>query len=149
MCCADREQAASLPKHYARNHMQPILNHIASVVRPALRKYLEAESALTHAIESTDAVLSSTARQDVMLAARQAADVLHHLADFALKEPSPSLAFAKIEDVRSAVAARCVSFGRPRLLPTLHCCGMLPTRSSTTAQTGRVLRSWFRLMSCP
>jgi hypothetical protein len=93
--------------------MQPILDHIASVVRPALRKCLEAEKALTDAIESTDAGLSSTARQDVMLAARQAADVLHHLADFALKEPSPSLAFAKIEDVRSAVAARCVFLRTP------------------------------------
>jgi hypothetical protein len=34
-------------------------------------------------------------------------DVLHHLSDFVLKEPSPTLRFAKIEDVRNAVA-RCV-----------------------------------------
>ena|SRR5258708_1750517 len=43
-----------------------------------------------------------------MLAARQAADVLHHLSDVVLKEPSPSLTFAKIEDVRRAVGAKCV-----------------------------------------
>ena len=59
--------------------MQPILDHIAGVVRPALRKYLAAEKALTVALESKDAGAVSTARQDVMLAARQAADVLHHL----------------------------------------------------------------------
>jgi hypothetical protein len=35
-------------------------------------------------------------------------DVLHHLSDFVLKEPSPTLRFAKIEDVRNAVEARCV-----------------------------------------
>jgi hypothetical protein len=44
----------------------------------------------------------------VTLAARQAADVLHHLSDFVLNEPSPTLAFAKLEDVRSAVDAKCV-----------------------------------------
>jgi hypothetical protein len=88
--------------------MQPILDHIAGVVRPALRKYLAAEKALTVALESKDAGAVSTARQDVMLAARQAADVLHHLSDFVLKEPSPALTFTKIEDVRSAVEAKCV-----------------------------------------
>jgi hypothetical protein len=88
--------------------MQPILDHIAGVVRPALRKYLAAEKALTEALESKDVGAVATARQDVMLAARQAADVLHHLSDFVLKEPSPALAFAKIEDVRSAVDAKCV-----------------------------------------
>src|SRR5260370_6290839 len=88
--------------------MQPILDHIAGVVRPALRKYLAAEKALTDALESKDAGGADTARQDVMLAARQAADVLHHLSDFVLKEPSPALAFTKIEDIRSAVDAKCV-----------------------------------------
>jgi hypothetical protein len=88
--------------------MQPILDHIAGVVRPALHKYLAAEKALTVALESKDAGAVSTARQDVMLAARQAADALHHLSDFVLKEPSPALTFTKIEDVRSAVEAKCV-----------------------------------------
>jgi hypothetical protein len=85
--------------------MQPILDHIAGVVRPALRNFQAAEKALTGALQSGDA---TTARHDAMLAARQATDVLHHLSDFVLKEPSPSLSFAKIEDVRKAVAARCV-----------------------------------------
>jgi len=86
--------------------MQSVLDHIAAVTQPALRKYLVAEKALTEALESQDA--AGAARQDVMLAARQATDVLHHLSDFVLKEPSPGLAFAKIEDVRSAVDAKCV-----------------------------------------
>ena len=46
-----------------------------------------------------------------MLAARQAVDVLHHLSDFVLKEPSASAAmgaFEHIEDVRSAVEAKGV-----------------------------------------
>jgi hypothetical protein len=88
--------------------MPPILDHIGAVVRPALRKYMTAEQALTDAVLSTDATAVATARKDVMLAARQAADVLHHLSDFALKEPSPGLVFAKIEDVRRAVDAQCV-----------------------------------------
>jgi hypothetical protein len=89
--------------------MQAILDHIAAVVRPALRKYLAAENALTNALESKGANAGATARQDVMLAARQAVDVLHHLSDFVLKEPSqPTLIFAKIADVRSAVDAKCV-----------------------------------------
>jgi hypothetical protein len=94
--------------YYSRIRVQSILDHIATVVRPALRKYLAAEMALTDAIESRDAGAATTARQDVMLAARQAADVLHHLSDFVLKEPSAGLAFARIDDVRSAVDAKCV-----------------------------------------
>jgi hypothetical protein len=85
---------------------QPILDHIAAVIRPALRKYLAAEKALTEAA-SQDARAIEAAREDVKLAARQAVDVLHHLSDFVLKEPSPTLRFAKIEDVRNAVEARC------------------------------------------
>jgi hypothetical protein len=88
--------------------MQPVLDHIAAVVRPALRKYLAAENSLTEALQSKDAAAVDTARKDVMLAARQAADVLHHLSDFVLKEPSAVLTFAKLEDVRSAVDAKCV-----------------------------------------
>jgi hypothetical protein len=88
--------------------MQSILDHIAAVTQPALRKYLAAEKPLTDAIESKDAGAVGTARQDVMLAARQATDVLHHPSDFVFKEPSPGLVFAKIEDVRSAVDAKCV-----------------------------------------
>ena len=85
-----------------------ILDHIAAVIRRALRKYLAAEKALTEAVLSQDARAIEAAREDVKLAARQAVDVLHHLSDFVLKEPSPTLRFAKIEDVRNAVEARCV-----------------------------------------
>src|ERR1035441_968810 len=88
--------------------MKPILDHIAAVVRPALCKYLTAEKALTDALASRDVTAADTARQEVMLAARQATDVLHHLSDFVLKEPSSALVFTKIEDVRSAVDAKCV-----------------------------------------
>jgi len=88
--------------------MQPILDQIDTVVRPALHNFQAAEKALTDALQSGDDSTIYTARQNAMLAARQATDVLHHLSDFVLKEPSPSLSFAKIEDVRSAVAARCV-----------------------------------------
>jgi hypothetical protein len=86
---------------------QPILDHIAAVIRPALRKYLAAEKALTESVLSQDVRAIEAAREDVKLAARQAVDVLHHLSDFVLKEPSPTLCFAKIE-VRNAVEARCV-----------------------------------------
>jgi hypothetical protein len=92
--------------------MQPILDHIEGTIRPALRKYLDAERILTAAIETRDAGAIATARQDVMLAARQAVDVLHHQSDFVLKEPSSALpAFAKIDDVRSALDGICV-YGR-------------------------------------
>jgi hypothetical protein len=43
-----------------------------------------------------------------MLAARLAVWVLHHLSDLVLKEPSPTLEFEKLEEVRSAVEAKCV-----------------------------------------
>jgi hypothetical protein len=88
--------------------MQPIFDHIASVVRPALRNYLAAEKTLTIAVKSNDTSALDASRQDVMLAARQAVDVLHHLSDLVLKEPSPTLAFADIGAVRSAVQAKCV-----------------------------------------
>ena len=95
--------------HQAMSSAQPILDHIAAVIRPALRNYLVAEKALMDALVSNvDAGTVGTTRQDVMLAARQAVDVLHHLSDFVFKEPSSGLVFAKIEDARSAVEARCV-----------------------------------------
>lgn len=83
------------------------IRHCDSVVRPALRNYARAEEALTQAIASGDAMATDDAREAVMLAARQAVDVLHHLADFVLKEPS-TLSFSKIEDVRTALSAKCV-----------------------------------------
>jgi hypothetical protein len=88
--------------------MQSILDHFDAVVRLALRKYLVAEKKLTETLELTDAAAIKIARQDAMLAARQATDVLHHFSDFVLKERSPALIFASIEDVRIAVGANCV-----------------------------------------
>jgi hypothetical protein len=88
--------------------MQAILDHMTAVVRPALRKSSASEKKLTEALESKDPVAIETARQDVMLAARQATNELHHLSDFVLIEPSHALSFAKIQDVRSAVGAKCV-----------------------------------------
>ena len=58
------------------SHVQPILDHIATIVRPALRRYQAAEKALTDALASGDAKVANAARQDVILAARQAVDVL-------------------------------------------------------------------------
>jgi hypothetical protein len=69
---------------------------------------LGAEMALTEALESKDAGAAITARQEAMLAAQQATDVLHHLSDLVLKERSPVLVFAKIEDVRNAVDAKMI-----------------------------------------
>ena len=114
--------------------MQSTLNHIAEVVRPALRKYLASEKKLAEALESKDLVAIETARQEVMLAARQAANELHHLSDFVLKEPSHAMSFAKIEDVRSAVGAKCV-FLRTANYPVADVALLpeLPTHSSTTA----------------
>jgi hypothetical protein len=88
--------------------MQPILDHIADTVRPVLRKYMAAERTLTDALDSNDAAAIAAARQDVRLAGRQAVDLLHHLADFVLKEPTPRLSFADISAVRAAVGAQCV-----------------------------------------
>jgi len=96
------------------------------------------------ALESKDAGAVSTARQDVMLAARQAADVLHHLSDFVLKEPSTALTFTKIEDVRSAVEAKCVFLRTPNPVADVGLLRDVTDAFSTIAQTGRVRRSWFR-----
>jgi hypothetical protein len=49
----------------------------------------------------------SARRGGVNLAARQAVDVLHHLTDFVLKEPTPSLRFADNAGVRAAAEAKC------------------------------------------
>src|SRR5260370_16606166 len=103
--------------------LKPILDHVAAVVRPALRNYLADERALTDAIVSNDHEAACTARQDVMLAARQAVDVLHHLSDFVLKEPSASAAmgaFEHIEDVRSAVEAKGVFLRTAKPVPDVR-----------------------------
>jgi hypothetical protein len=88
--------------------MQPILDHINGVVRPALRKYISAERALTGALEAGDIAAIDAAREDVVLAGRQSVDLLHHLADFVLEEPSSApTPFANLAAVRAAVDAHC------------------------------------------
>jgi hypothetical protein len=85
------------------SNLQTVLDHIDAVVRPALRKYVEAEDGLTSAPQSEDA------HQDVTLAARQAVLELHHLSDFVLKEkPLPQLTFRSIVEVRNALETQCV-----------------------------------------
>ena len=98
---------------------QQILDHIAAVIRPALRKYSAAEKALAESVLSQDVRAIEAAREEVKLAARQAGDVLHHLSDFVLKEPSPMLRFAKIEDVRNTVEEDALFSARLIRLPIL------------------------------
>jgi hypothetical protein len=89
--------------------MKAILEHINKIVRPALRKYATAEKALTAANETGDQKTIDEARQEVLLAARQAVDVLHHLSDFVLKEPVQQLpTFQDVAQVRAAVREHCV-----------------------------------------
>lgn len=89
--------------------MKPVLDHLDRVVRPGLRRYAEAEAALTKAHVAQDPIAIDAARVEAGLAARQAVDGLHHLADFMWKEPGcwPRM-FADLEDVRSEVESRCL-----------------------------------------
>jgi hypothetical protein len=91
--------------------MQPILNHLDNIVRPAVRDYVAAESALDAAHIAKDANAIDAARKNVMRRARIATTELHHLQDFVLHNPQSGLSFARIEDIRSALRAACV-FGR-------------------------------------
>src|SRR5262245_27992802 len=67
--------------------MKPILDHLDRIVRPGLRSYAEAEAVLTKAHAAQDQSAIDAARIEAGLAARQAVDGLHHLADFMWKEP--------------------------------------------------------------
>jgi hypothetical protein len=60
-----------------------------------------------------------------MLAANLAATVLHHLSDFVLKEPSPTLQFTKLEDVRTAVDGKCMFLRTTSPVPDVGFCAML------------------------
>jgi hypothetical protein len=88
--------------------MKTILEHVDHKVRPVLRKYIEAEQSLTKALETRDPVAIDAARESAELAGRQAVDLLHHLADFVLEEPTLALpTFTDMAAVRAAVDARC------------------------------------------
>ena len=78
---------------------------------PKPTKYLDAERVLTVALETRDAG-AATARQDVMLAARQAVDALHHQSDFVLKEPSAALPAFGIVTVGSVPNSSACGWGR-------------------------------------
>lgn len=85
--------------------MQQILDHIERRVRPSPRSYLEAERALTAALEAGNPDILDTSRQSVELAARQAVDMLHHLAEFVQHEWTPP--FPDVGPVRIAIDAKC------------------------------------------
>ena len=96
--------------------MKAILDHVELIVRPGLRNYAAAERTLTDAQIAKDPAAIAAARGEVILAARQAVDGLHHLADFVFKEPSPALpTFPDIEAVRKDVEAKCVFLREPRV----------------------------------
>ncbi len=89
--------------------MKPILGHLNRVVRPGLHRYADAEATLTKAHAAQDQIAIEAARIETGLAARQAVDGLHHLADFMWNEPTCwPRTFADLEDVRSEVESRCV-----------------------------------------
>ena len=117
--------------------MQQILAHIESIARPAPRKYLAAETALTLAHESKDQDALKFARQDVILAARLAIDVLHHLADYALKEPLSTLKFGNVSDVRTAVDGNCKFLRTTDPIDDVALLRDIAMLSSTTNLTGR------------
>ena len=87
------------------------LDHIDKVVWPPLDQYFRAENAeswVTRHFDAADveyAARIEKARQRVVLAACQATDELHHLADFVKKEILPSQLFAQFKDVHSAIEA--------------------------------------------
>jgi hypothetical protein len=85
--------------------MQTILDHLNNIIRPALRDYLSAESALNDAHRSKDADSIETARKAVMRTARTAAIELHQFADFVANEPAPVI-FRSGGVVRFLSAAR-------------------------------------------
>ena len=87
-----------------------VLNHINKVVWPALQKYCMAERVLSHESQFPEwkgGAATATARQKAVLAACEATNEIHQLADFVTKQKLPSLLFAKFKDVRSAVETRC------------------------------------------
>jgi hypothetical protein len=90
--------------------MQAILDHIDTVVRPALRNYSAAEATFTAA--QNDGAGVDEALNQVMLTARQAANELHHLADFVFNNPPPGSSFADLGAVRARGVKPQVAFLR-------------------------------------
>jgi hypothetical protein len=91
--------------------MQPILDHLDNIVRPAIRDYFAAEEALDAANAKGDAQAVANARFDVIRKARTATVELNHLTDFVLHNQTPPMAFADLTAIRTAIRSTCV-FGR-------------------------------------
>jgi len=104
--------------------MQPILDHIDNVVRPALRDYLGAEMALNAAHDSKDPKVIYAARKAVMRVARTAAIELHQFADLVANEPTPQLpVFTDAAVARIAVKPHCVFIRTTTLIDDVHLLG--------------------------
>ena len=73
--------------------MQPILDHLDNIVRPAIREYFAAEQELDAANARGDAQAVADARFEVIRKARTAAVELNHLTDFVLHNQVPPMAF--------------------------------------------------------
>jgi hypothetical protein len=95
--------------------MQAILDHIDTVIRPALRNYSAAEATFTAA--QNDGAGVDEALNRVMLTARQAANELHHLADFVLNNPPPRSSFADLGAVRATVHSHLIFLREPAAPP--------------------------------
>ena len=92
--------------------MQPIIDHLNSIVRPSLRNFTTADRAFVAA--QTAAAGVEETRQAVMLAARQAAVELHHFSDFVLNNPAPPIAFSDLGAVRAAVQSHLIFLREPK-----------------------------------
>jgi hypothetical protein len=92
--------------------MQPILDHLNNVIRPALRNFTAADRAFMAAQRTSAAV--DEVRHAVMLAARHAAIDLHHLSDFVVNNPAPGATFANLGAARVAVQSNLVFLREPK-----------------------------------
>lgn len=92
--------------------MQPILDHLKNVVRPALRGYVWADRVFIEAQKAGAGV--DVAKAAAMLAGRQAAIELHHLADFVVNNPAPGATFPDLAGARAAVQSHLIFLREPR-----------------------------------
>lgn len=92
--------------------MLPILDHPNRVVRPALRGYVAVDKAFMEAQNAGTGV--DDAKATAMLAARQAAIELHHMADFVLNNPAPGATYTDLAAVRAAVQSHLIFLREPK-----------------------------------
>jgi hypothetical protein len=88
--------------------MQAILDHLANIVRPAIRDYVTADEALDAASASKDQAAIDAARHNVIRKARTAAVELNHLTDFVLYHQTPPMAFTDLAAIRTAIRSVCM-----------------------------------------